>query len=223
MQLTTESISKMSVLELAQLHGRLHGAVASNVLIKSEVDDAIALNLMLHQELSVRDKAPLLALADLDLASAEFGIAKGLDNLDLESACLPPAEEFGFQDVRLLSVEKSLELPQDKQVILGVVLEPMEADAHKEFESAEEIEQAAHRWLAVKQNRGLQHKQVVNSKVEIYESYIAPVDFKIGKEMVKKGTWLMMLHVLDAEIWKRIKSGALTGLSIGGFARKRKL
>ena len=64
------------------------------------------------------------------------------------------------------------------------------------------------------------HRQLVNSQVEIFESYIAPADLTINGQRVKKGSWLLMYHILSDELWRRIKSGELTGFSMGGFARR---
>lgn len=126
--------------------------------------------------------------------------------------------------IPLLPVEKK---DEDKQIVLGVVLEPGTKrdgtvdDSHGSVISDDEIERAAHLWLARFQNRGLQHKTIVNSKVEIYESYIAPVNMTIGGRKIKKGTWLLMYHILDSALWEKVKKGEITGLSMGGFAKKR--
>jgi hypothetical protein len=122
--------------------------------------------------------------------------------------------------VRLLPVEKAKE---DKRIVFGIVLEPGEVDAHGDTISEEVISKAAHGWLATSQDRGVQHTKIVNSKIEIFESYISPVALKIGGQKVKAGSWLLMYHVLDDDLWSDIKKGKFTGFSIGGFARRAKL
>jgi DNA-cytosine methyltransferase len=122
------------------------------------------------------------------------------------------------RDVTLLLVDKAED--DDRRIVFGVVLEPEKVDSQGDTIKASEIERAAHLWLARFQNRGLMHQQIVNSKIEIYESYIAPINLTIGKQKVKKGTWLLMYHVLDDELWKDIKGGKLTGFSMGGRARR---
>jgi hypothetical protein len=54
---------------------------------------------------------------------------------------------------------------------------------------------------------------------EIVESWIAPVDMRIGKESIKKGSWLMGI-VWDEEAYKKVESGEWTGYSMGGWAKK---
>jgi DNA adenine methylase len=35
---------------------------------------------------------------------------------------------------------------------------------------------------------------------------------------VSKGTWLMAVRVLDDGLWEQVKTGGITGFSIGGSA-----
>ncbi len=48
--------------------------------------------------------------------------------------------------------------------------------------------------------------------------WVAPVALKVGKTMVKAGTWLMTVRIVDDKLWRKIKSGEITGFSIGGVA-----
>jgi putative serine protease XkdF len=113
-----------------------------------------------------------------------------------------------------------------KQLIYGVVLEPNTLDSQDDYMLPEQVERAAHNYLK-KGLRGkstisrLGHKGVAFFKnkpsVVPVESYIAPTDFSYdGKEMVKKGTWVMVLHVEDPSVWDDVLKGEYTGLSIGG-------
>ena len=124
------------------------------------------------------------------------------------------------RQVRLLPVDKRA---ADLQIVFGVVAEPGETDAHGDTIRAPVIASAAHGWLAKFQNRGLNHRALVNEQVQVFESYIAPVDLKIGGQKVKKGSWLLMYKILDADLWKKVRKGELTGFSLGGFGRRVKL
>jgi hypothetical protein len=129
----------------------------------------------------------------------------------------PEQDEEHREQVDLLPVDKA---DEDKQIVFGEVLVPEKEDLHGSLISADEIERAAHLWLARFQDRGQQHDRIVNSKMEIFESYLAPTNLTIGGRKVKKGTWLLMLHVTDDALWKDVKDGKFTGFSMGGFARK---
>jgi hypothetical protein len=133
------------------------------------------------------------------------------------SAVIGRLKEEKAKTVKLVQLEKKKD---DEQIILAVVLEPGVIDAQKDKLKPSVISEAAHIWLAKFQDRGFMHKEIVNHKIEIYESYIAPANLTINGKKIKKGTWLLMLHILDAAMWKDIKAKKLTGLSIGGTARR---
>ena len=110
--------------------------------------------------------------------------------------------------------------PQDERFVLGIVLEPEVVDAQGDIYSAEEIRQAAHRFMEEFGGLGLMHRLQVNGQVRILESYLAPVDFEIGEVKVRRGTWLLAVRILSDELWARIKDGTLGGFSVGGSARR---
>lgn len=107
---------------------------------------------------------------------------------------------------------------EEERFVYGVVLEPDGVDAQDDTIDAGEIRVAAHKFMEDFQNLGLQHMRFINGKAKILESFIAPEDFRIGGELVKKGTWVFGVRVLDDSIWKAIKEGLITGFSIGGSA-----
>lgn len=104
-----------------------------------------------------------------------------------------------------------------KRLVYGVVYEPDTVDAHGDTMTAEDIEVMAHEYLAKFANVGWQHYLFINTEAEVVESYIAPADFTIGDQQIKKGTWMMTMHILDDALWKDIQDGNLTGYSFGGF------
>jgi len=211
---------------LKALHDRLHAQWDSKQLEDKTRQSVAKSHLLTHQELYRRgsvsdvqggiDDAPVPILMNanawkIDPESMEVG--EGQQELVWKN--LPVVKAKGEDEDK--------DEDSDERIILGVVAEPEVIDAHGHVISVEEIAQAAHVWLAKKQNRGEMHTKFVNNKVEIYESYITPVALTIGGQKVKKNSWLLMLHILDNKIWKKIKSGEFTGLSLGGFARVKKL
>ena len=112
-------------------------------------------------------------------------------------------------------------LVEEKRLVMGVVLEPDQIDAHGDFEKAETIERVAHRFLA-KFNEvtqlGIQHQVFGKIGLELVESYIAPMDMTINDEVIKAGSWVMVVKVVNDVTWQSVKSGAITGFSIGGVA-----
>lgn len=107
---------------------------------------------------------------------------------------------------------------KEERFVLGIVLIPEKADSQREIYSAEEIRKTAHGFMEFYLNVGRMHSEIVNGKIKVLESYLAPQDLVIGGRKVIEGTWLMAFRVVDSELWEQVKSGELTGLSIGGSA-----
>ena len=109
----------------------------------------------------------------------------------------------------------------DERIVFGIVLEPDVVDAQNDTYNKDEVKKAAHRFMEEFRNIGLQHEQLINEQVRILESYIAPVDFTIGGQAVKAGTWLLKERILSDVLWKAVKDGEITGFSIGGHAIRK--
>ncbi|MEW6322215.1 MAG: XkdF-like putative serine protease domain-containing protein [Acidobacteriota bacterium] len=143
----------------------------------------------------------------------EFELVAKCEHLPLD----PSVDELVFDKPSRLV--KGVD-PNDERFVLGIVLEPEVVDAQGDIYSAEEIRAAAHRFMEDFGGLGLMHRLRVNGQVKVLESYLAPTDFTIGELAVRKGTWLLAVRVLSDELWERVKSGDLTGFSIGGSARR---
>jgi len=118
-----------------------------------------------------------------------------------------------FQKALIILKEEDSE----EHILYGIVYEPDETDTDGDTVNAEEIRKAAHYYMAMSQVTKINHKgAAVNTN--ILESYISTVDLVIAGRAVKKGTWLMAVKVNDAEIWKSVEEGALTGFSLAGPA-----
>lgn len=109
----------------------------------------------------------------------------------------------------------------EQRLVYGEVLIPDIADAQEDVISAEEIEKTAHRFLAEYQQLGFMHRGVLEKgAATIVESYVAPVDFEINGHSVKKGSWVLVTKILDDNLWNLIKTGVLTGYSMGGLGMR---
>ncbi len=113
--------------------------------------------------------------------------------------------------------------PEDERYVLGIVLEPETVDAQGDIYSAEEIRQAAHKFMEDYGGLGLMHRFRVNGDVKILESYLAPTNLKIANFSVSKGTWLLAVRILSDALWEQVKEGELSGFSIGGSARTEEI
>lgn len=142
----------------------------------------------------------------------------------------PVSKHAGFptaksRQVKLTRVAKDAasnpdDILPEKQIVYGIVLEPETVDSQGDIYSAEEVESAAHKYMEDFQNAGHMHQTLINQSAVVCESYLAPVDFTMGDEPVKKGTWVLAMHILNDALWGQIKDGTLTGFSIGGYAQR---
>lgn len=138
-----------------------------------------------------------------------------LEDWDSEAEEVEDAEVFGKTAQLIKGVD-----PNDERYVLGIVLEPEVIDAQGDIYSADEIRNAAHRFMEEFGGLGLMHNMRVNGQVKVLECYLAPTDFTIGDTTVRKGTWLLGVRVLSDELWELVTQGVLTGFSIGGSARR---
>jgi len=94
-------------------------------------------------------------------------------------------------------------------------------DAQGDWISEEVIEKAAHQYVRDYNKgteMGLMHRVFGENGIELVESWVAPIAFKLNNKPVKKGSWVMTAHISDDTVWKKIKKGEITGFSIGGVA-----
>lgn len=161
---------------------------------------------------------PTLLVSNYDLVEKRLTDALGGDwELDvIEEA--PQTDAFSKSLPLLKGVD-----PNDERYVLGIVLEPEVVDAQGDIYSAEEVRQAAHRFMEDFGGLGLMHRMRVNGQVKVLENYLAPVDFTVGEATVRKGTWLLAVRIIEDELWAEVRDGSLTGFSIGGSARSAEL
>ena len=120
----------------------------------------------------------------------------------------------GFQtNGRILKVD------DESHFVTGIVYEPMVADAHDNYMTEAEIEKAAHWFMKNGDKIDIQHSFEEADGLTVVESSVTKADQEIDGEAVKKGTWLMTVEIANDEVWKAIKKGEITGLSMGGVGK----
>ncbi len=97
-----------------------------------------------------------------------------------------------------------------QRLVYGIVYEPNVADAHGDYMTPEEIEKAAHGFLKDAREIDKQH-DFQGGVGEVVESYIAPSDFEMGDEVIKKGSWVLVTKASD-ETWEQIQKGEITDI-----------
>ncbi len=106
----------------------------------------------------------------------------------------------------------------EKQIVYGVVMEPLENDTDTNWTDSEQIENAAHYFMKNFQLIDTNHNRQDIDAVPV-ESWLQHEDTVINGKDVKAGSWVMGVKVEDSEEWGRVKEGDFTGFSIDAFAR----
>lgn len=155
------------------------------------------------------------------LTYARSGRVKDLAEAD----CLSIAAKLADTTIPALTddFKRSVDIVKhdfSRGLVYGVVYEPDTLDTHGDYTSEDEIERAAHDFLP-RSVMDIQHDGNDLPDVEVVESYIAPCSFKFASgEKVKKGSWVIVSRVNNAELRKSIESGAITGYSLEGKCSK---
>lgn len=120
-----------------------------------------------------------------------------------------------------------------KQLVYGVVLEPNSVDSQNDFMLPKHVEASAHGYLK-RAIRGTSNVMKLQHRLPGFkkdkpslcpvESFIAPVDFSYdGKEMIKKGSWVLVVHVEDPGLWQDFLDGKYQAFSVGGTGVRQSL
>lgn len=100
-----------------------------------------------------------------------------------------------------------------QRLVTGPALVPNVVDSQGDFELKEEIEKAAHGFMADRRGIDDMHKIFEGIGVPV-ESHILRDSEFIGNKRFAKGTWMLTVKVTNDDTWKRVESGELRGFSI---------
>lgn len=151
-------------------------------------------------------------------------LAQGVAIGDVKSTAKAGDETESGHD-RVTVTAPVCKVDAEKRLVYGVVLEPNVVDSQNEWERPETIERTAHLFLAkYNEETELGHQHATfDIRAEVVESYIAPQDLDFDGELtaenvIRKGSWVLVVHITDDELWQAVKDGDITGFSIGGVA-----
>lgn len=186
--------------------------MASNLLVKAK--DFFSRKDTHINEIDEQDRAIEAAALGYEVEDEPLVLEKAVLHIDLG---VPIPE--GYKEQKLVNCP-ILKQDQEKQIVYSIVLEPDVEDTQGDMVSAEDIEQAAHFYLKEARVVGRAHRTKALKAAPV-ESYIAPVDFEMespsGLQKIKKGTWVLGIHIPDSGDWAKVKDGTYEAFSMGGF------
>ena len=148
-------------------------------------------------------------------------------------------EGYAYRDGKIVNMSEKgeritftvpiIKADEQKQLCYGVVLKPIPfVDTQSDILKKIEIEKAAHGYMEDYRLYDVQHEEDVDTRKAIpVESYIAPQDLELEvgdiKKSIPKGSWVLVTHVKDPNIWKDIKAGKINAYSIVGTGYRREI
>lgn len=112
--------------------------------------------------------------------------------------------------------DERLRKAEQKGIVTLCVYQPGEdqSDAQGEYATEDDLEEAAHFWF--QRSRRIKVEHGVESPADrSVESWIQPADWKIGKRLIKAGSWMIRVHLSKASL-EKFNRGEFTGASMGG-------
>lgn len=136
-------------------------------------------------------------------------------NFDSDEINKSEMEDSEFEN----SEDEFITKNDERQIAYTIALRADRPDLEKDTFVAPAVEKMAHTFMEKFQDHNVEH-QFDTDDLQIVESFIAPTDFELNGNVVKKNDWVVALKFLDEELWDLAKSGKLSGVSIEGRAKK---
>jgi len=107
-----------------------------------------------------------------------------------------------------------------KHMVYGVVYSPLEVDSQDDFMTAPEIEKMAYAFMKARKTDKVDKQHDTDpDEGFVAESWIVRKDDPLFPEEAV-GAWVVGIKVTNDETWAQVESGEITGLSMGGFAKR---
>ena|GEM_PF-3128717 len=158
--------------------------------------------------------------------SVSVGLPSEVDSIPImiDASTIPDVEVAKVGELFPIRKQEADPATDDVRMI-GIVSKPEVPDSEGSVISAQEIRQANDLFMREFGTIGFMHQKAITDKVRIIQNVIAPVDFAFplpggGVKKISEGTWYQELWTDDPELVGKIRKGEITGLSIGGYAKK---
>ena len=134
---------------------------------------------------------------------------------NLKTVVFKSADPHNNSYSKLVNIAK---VNEDLREVTGVVYEPDSPDSDGDYTTAEEIKKAEYRFMRNRNTNNVdrQHDLVADEGF-VAESWIVQENDPRLPD-AKAGSWAVVIKVENDETWEKIKSGEITGLSMGGAA-----
>lgn len=163
-----------------------------------------------HRAGTTRREIILATLKDLSVSFLSL-VARPATGKSLTLKSAKPGERVGTFEI--------IKTDDDRMMAYGIVYAPDEVDSHGDTADAQTIRRAAHEFMREGRLRNVDTEHSFTAEMAyVAESWIVRTgDELFGDEPV--GAWAVGIQIGDPDLWKRLKAGELTGISLAGVAR----
>ena len=138
--------------------------------------------------------------------------------------------QSGVKVIAPVSDDDMVEIPiikeqSAKRLVTGIVLKANEVDYHGDIYDDDVVEQTAYKFLAqynVETELGVQHT-AFDKDIDLYESFVVKSGDRFSGIDFDTTAWLVTVKVNDDDTWSKIEKKEITGFSIAGLAKVKKL
>ena len=109
-----------------------------------------------------------------------------------------------------------------QHLVWTVAMKPNDVDAEGQWASPETIMETAHRFLLKGSGIYLEHRKDISTQVKVVESSIVLEDMTLNGKAVTAGSWIVVLKILNDQLWGLVENGTFKGVSIRGVSKVRR-
>jgi hypothetical protein len=140
--------------------------------------------------------------------------------MEKESKSKTYNDKVNIEVSKTCSLFKGDDLATAKRLVYGVALVPDVVDLQNQYVTADVIEEIAHDFMLDYRKEqsfiGLKHGDD-EAAARVVQSFIAPIDYQLGAQLITKGSWVLVVKIFSDELWQAVLEGKLTGFSIRGM------
>lgn len=107
----------------------------------------------------------------------------------------------------------------DRMIAYGIVYAPDQVDAHDEYASAQTIRRAAYEFMREARLKNIDTEHSFTTEMAyVAESWLIRKGDALFPDE-PEGAWAVGIQIGDVDLWKKLKTGDLTGISLAGIGR----
>jgi hypothetical protein len=121
------------------------------------------------------------------------------------------------EDIAQIEVVE-LSKSEEQRLAWIVVMKPDFVDHEGHWADEESIMRICHKYMLKGCPVWLEHQVDISDRVDIVQNYTLLADLQMGDRLIKKGSWIIVAHCHDREVWSWFKTQKVTGGSVRGMA-----